>query len=149
MTIWLYCVFTKLKAVILHVIVIRGMEGQHCQALFMVSSDFNPFLVIVVSWIWYQIIWWWGSSLGDLGIWSNASLLLFPGSLWPGVVATDRALSMGETEKLCANKWLMLNCGCYIAILGIIYLCVKRSSGLFKNVIYKMYLQIIYIYINK
>ena len=29
------------------------------------------------------------------GMWSTSSLPLLPGSLWPGVVAPDRALSMG------------------------------------------------------
>ena len=29
------------------------------------------------------------------GMWSTLSLPLLPGSLWPGMVAPDRALSMG------------------------------------------------------
>ena len=33
--------------------------------------------------------------LGLWGMWSTPSLLLLPGRLWPGVVAPDRALSMG------------------------------------------------------
>ena len=33
--------------------------------------------------------------LGLWGIWSTPSLPLLPGPLWPGVVAPDRALSMG------------------------------------------------------
>ena len=45
----------------------------------------------------------------------------------------------------------MLNCECYIAILETIEVCTKKSSGSFKNVIYKMCLQIVcvcvYIYI--
>ena len=31
-------------------------------------------------------------------MWSTPSLLLCPGSLWPGVVISDRVLSMGERE---------------------------------------------------
>ena len=41
---------------------------------------------------------------------------------------------------MCANKWLILNCDCYIATLETILLCAKRkkmSTGSFKNVIYK------------
>ena len=37
---------------------------------------------------------------------STSSLPLVPGSLWPGVVAPDRALSMGQIELNCV---LMLN----------------------------------------
>ena len=33
--------------------------------------------------------------LGLWGIWSTPSLPLLPGPLWPGVVAPDRALSVG------------------------------------------------------
>ena len=43
-----------------------------------------------------------------------------------------------KLNKLCAIKWLMLNCDWYMV--------KKKSSGLFKNVIYKMCLQTIYIY---
>ena len=46
------------------------------------------------------------------GMQSTSSLPLFPGPLWPRVIAPDRILSMGQTEltfKLCVNKWLMLN----------------------------------------
>ena len=52
------------------------------------------------------------------GFWSTLSLPLLPGPLWPAVVAPDRILSMGQIKKnMCANKWMMLNCDCYIAIL--------------------------------
>ena len=41
-----------------------------------------------------------------------------PRWLWPGVVAPDRILSLGQIEQtICVNSWLMLNCDCYIAIL--------------------------------
>ena len=47
--------------------------------------------------------------------------------------ASDGVLSMGQTEQtMCANKWPMLNCDCYIAILE------KKSADSFKNVIYKI-----------
>ena len=32
------------------------------------------------------------------GMWSTSSLPSLPGPLWPGVVAPDRALSMGQIE---------------------------------------------------
>ena len=52
------------------------------------------------------------------GMSSIPSLPLLSGPLWPGVVAPDRVLSMGQIEQtMCANKWLMLNCDCYKAIL--------------------------------
>ena len=40
----------------------------------------------------------------------------------------------------------MLNCDCYIAIVETILLYTEKSSGSFKNVIYKKCLQIIHIY---
>ena len=40
------------------------------------------------------------------GMQSTPSLLSLPGSLWPGVVALDRVLSMGQIELNCV---LMLN----------------------------------------
>ena len=41
----------------------------------------------------------------------------------------------------------MLNCNCYLTILETIQLGAKKNSGSFKYVIYKVCLQIIYIYI--
>ena len=41
-----------------------------------------------------------------LGMQSTPSLPLLPGSLWPGVVASDRVLSMNQIELNCI---LMLN----------------------------------------
>ena len=38
------------------------------------------------------------SNAGALGNAEYSLLWLFPGSLWPGVVAPDRALSMGQIE---------------------------------------------------
>ncbi len=35
------------------------------------------------------------------GMWSNPSLPSLPGSLWPGVVATNRVLSVGQIEINC------------------------------------------------
>ena len=40
------------------------------------------------------------------GMWSTPSLPLLPGPPWPGVVASDRVLTMGQTEQNCV---LMLN----------------------------------------
>ena len=40
------------------------------------------------------------------GMWSKPSLPLLPGPLWPGMVAPDRAISMGQIELNCI---LMLN----------------------------------------
>ena len=53
-------------------------------------------------------IWWWHSSnTGALGgIRSTPSLSSLPDLLWPGVVATDRILSMGQIEL---NSILKLN----------------------------------------
>ena len=39
--------------------------------------------------------------LGVWGMWGAPSLLSLPGPLWPGVVAPDRALSMGQIEVIC------------------------------------------------
>ena len=41
------------------------------------------------------------------GMWSTSSLPSLPGPLWPGVVAPDRVLSMGQIELNCV---LVLNC---------------------------------------
>ena len=35
------------------------------------------------------------------GMQSNPSLPLLPGALWPGVVAPDRVISMGQIEVNC------------------------------------------------
>ena len=39
-------------------------------------------------------------------MWSTSSLSSLPGPLWPGVVAPDRVLYIGQTELNCV---LMLN----------------------------------------
>ena len=63
---------------------------------------------------------------------------LLIGPSWPGVIAPDRILFMGQIEKYCIqtnDKWLMLNCDCYLAILEylqIIYILniyVHRGFG--------------------
>ena len=38
------------------------------------------------------------------GMQSTPSLLSQPGSLWPGVEAPDRVLSMGQIELICIIK---------------------------------------------
>ena len=35
------------------------------------------------------------------GMWSNPSLSSLPDPLWPGVIASDRVLSMGQIELNC------------------------------------------------
>ena len=40
------------------------------------------------------------------GMWSTPSLLSLPGPFWPGVIAPDRFLSMGQIKL---NRVLMLN----------------------------------------
>ena len=42
------------------------------------------------------------------GMQSTLLLPLLPGSLWPGVVALDRVLSMGQIELNCV--YAKLNC---------------------------------------
>ena len=54
-------------------------------------------------------------------MWGTPSLPLLPGPLYPGVVAPDRVLSMGQIEQtMYANKLLMSNCDCFIDLLQII-----------------------------
>ena len=45
------------------------------------------------------------------GMWITPSLLSLPGPLWPGVVAPDRVLSMGEIKLNCLRmiNWLVWN----------------------------------------
>ena len=106
---------------------------------------------------------------------NSFSLPLPPSLLWPIVVAPDRVLSMGKknyfTFKLCPNKWLILNWivknRSFFFLLLTVYkhnywyfiellvihsntwnhltVSKKMSFGSFKNVINKMYLQIIYL----
>ena len=46
------------------------------------------------------------------------SLTLLTAPLWPRVVAPDRVLSMAQIEQTkCVNKWVMLNCDCYLEYL--------------------------------
>ena len=44
-------------------------------------------------------IWWWGSSPGNWRMWSNPSLPLFSGLLWPSVVVLIWAPSIGQIES--------------------------------------------------
>ena len=58
------------------------------------------------------------SNLGDLRNLVYTFIDIIPGNLWPGVEAPGRVISMGQTEQtMRANKWLMLNWDCYLAIL--------------------------------
>ena len=42
------------------------------------------------------------------GMWSTSLFPLLPGPLWPGVVAPDKVLSVGQIELEC--KYAKLNC---------------------------------------
>ena len=46
-----------------------------------------------------------------LGMWSTPSLPMLPGPLWPGVVAPDRVLSIGQIELNCVHmlNWITSN----------------------------------------
>ena len=71
-------------------------------------------------------------------------------SLWPGVVATDKVQSMDQIEQtMCANKWLMLNCECYIVMLKWFNCVQKRSQACFRMLstkcVYKSYIFNIYV----
>ena len=67
-------------------------------------------------------------------MWSTPSLLLLLGPLWLEVVVPNRLLS-GQMEQ---TVYKLMNDD---------KLCAKKISGSFKNVIYKMCSEIIYIYI--
>ena len=69
------------------------------------------------------------------GMWSTPSLPSLTGPFWPGVVAPDRVLSMGQIRlfELDSNTWSHLT------------LWKTMSSGSFKNVITKMCLEVLYI----
>ena len=76
--------------------------------------------------------------LWDWGMWSMPSLPLLPGPLWPGVVVLDRDLcGSNRTKCVCEEMtdvklWLLYrNTWNYLTV-------QKKSSGSFKNAIYKM-----------
>ena len=49
---------------------------------------------------------------------SDGEALALEISLLPKMVVSDRVLFLEQIEQtMCTNKWLMLNCDCYIAIL--------------------------------
>ena len=79
-------------------------------------------------------------------MWSTPSLPWLPSPLWPGVVAPDRVLSMGQIEQtMHANKWLMLNSDCCIAIIwNHLTSCKKRAQArlrmLSTKFVYRSYL---------
>ena len=77
-------------------------------------------------------------------MWSTSSLPLLPGPLWSRVKSPDRVLSMCQIEQtMSTNKWLMLNCDLYSSTWR--HLTVyKKELRPFKNIIYKICLQIIY-----
>ena len=75
------------------------------------------------------------------GMWSTPSLPLLPGPLWPGVVAPDRDLSMGQIELFdhltCAQANDLSNCYLYIAILWTINICANEWVMLNRIIIIK------------
>ena len=67
---------------------------------------------------------------------------MLPGRLWLGVVALDKDLSMSQTEQTVCKQMTDIK-------LWLLYSNtwnIEKSSGSFKNVIYKIYLQIVYIF---
>ena len=83
-------------------------------------------------------------ALEILGMQSSSLLPLLPDPLWPGVIAPDRVLSMGQIEQTVCKQitdvklWLLYNTTWN-------HLTVCRKELRFKNVNLKMCLQIIYI----
>ena len=87
-------------------------------------------------------LWWRGSSLVDLGNAKYPFIAIDP--RWSRVVASDKVLSMGQIEPTMCGKQMT-----DITLWPLYsntwnHLCAKKSSDLFKNVICKMCLQIIY-----
>ena len=76
-------------------------------------------------------------------MWTILSVILLPGPLWPGVVAPERVLSMSQIEQTMYKQ--MTNVKLCLQYMKPFNSVQKKSSGLFKNVIYKMCLQIMYI----
>ena len=70
----------------------------------------------LMSWIWHQTIWWWGSSLGVLGKMEFPFIAITPGRLWFGAVLPLTVLSMGQIElfdnlTVCKQMtYIKLNC---------------------------------------
>ena len=61
---------------------------------------------------------------------NTTSLPFLPAPLWPGQVALDRVVSIGQIEKnMYANEWLMLDCDRYIEILEIILLFAQSAGA--------------------
>ena len=81
-------------------------------------------------------------------MWNTPSLPLLPGPLWPGVVVPDRVLSMGQIEQSVCKQmtdiklWLL-----YSNTWNHLTFYKQMCSSLFKNVINKMCLQMINIYL--
>ena len=79
--------------------------------------------------------------------WSTPLLPSFPGPLWLGIVSSARILSMGQIKQTVCKQmtdvrvWLL-----YSYVWNHLTVC-KKNQGSFKNGIYKMRLQIIYIYL--
>ena len=62
--------------------------------------------------------------------------------LWPGVVASEIVLLMGQREQtMCTDKWLNLNYDCYIAIVETIYRAQDYLRMFSTKCVYKSYIR--------
>ena len=75
------------------------------------------------------------------------SLPLLPDQNWSGVVDPDIALFMGKIEQTVYKQMTYVKLWLFDSNTGNHLTVAKKSSSTFKNVIYKMCSQIIYVYI--
>ena len=68
---------------------------------------------------------------------SIPSLPSLPGPLWPGVVVSDRVLSMGQSELKCVlvSKWIARNGTVFVieTVLKLNWVVWNRTDYLYKN----------------
>ena len=124
------------------------MGLQNTQAASLQRSNFPWW----VSWIWQWTIWWWGlSNVEALELWNTPFLPLHPGPLWPGVVAPDTVLSMGQIElnSIFMLNWIVWNrtvcIKMYIALNNLQYWICHKTKPNFKQYNCTNYLGILYI----
>ena len=88
-----------------------------------------------VSWIWHQMIRWWGSN--DAGALDIPSLPPLLGPLWLGVVAPDSILSIGQIELHCVLmlNWIVWNGTVFDieTVLTLNWIVWNRVDYLYKN----------------
>ena len=80
------------------------------------------------------------------GMSSTSSLPLLPGPLWPGVLATDRVLSIGQIEQTVCKQMTDVKLRMLCSNTRNHLTAYKKITGSFNNVIYKMCSQIICIF---